>query len=228
MEIHKSGQKPKAVISWSSGKDSAYALLNVLESGKYDVVAMLTTVTSTYERVSMHGVRNELLMRQAAILELPEITVTIPPKSSNRIYEAKMSEATEKLRSMGVEFIVFGDIYLEDVRAYRESRLDGTGIRPVFPLWGRDTGKLSREIIDSGISARIVCLDPTRLDRKFGGEKYDAALVDSFPDGVDPCGENGEFHTFVYEAPYFRNAISVKKGESVEREGFFFTDLYPV
>ncbi|AKA49033.1 ATP-binding domain-containing protein [uncultured archaeon] len=217
---------PKAALSWSSGKDSAFALYRVLQSGKYDIVTLLTTVTTSYDRVSIHGVREELLAMQAENTGLPVMKVEIPPKSSNADYERAMAEAVQKLNHMGVEYIIFGDIFLEDVKRYREDRMAGTGITPVFPNWGEDTGKMARDIVNAGIGARIVCLDPKKLDRRFGGAEFDLEFLGSLPPDVDPCGERGEFHTFVYRAPFFAKSLGVKTGEIVERDGFLFTDLY--
>lgn len=220
------GKRPRAAVSWSSGKDSAYALHKVLKSGDYEVVALLTTVTDAFDRVSMHGVREELLRKQAESVGIPITKVLIPPNSTNKIYEEKMSEAIEVLKNMGVEYMIFGDLFLEDIRSYRESRMDGTGIEPVFPLWGIDTGRLAREMIETGLEARVVCLNPEKLDRKFGGSSFDMDFIDSLPESVDPCGENGEFHTFVTGAPFFNRNLRVETGISVERDGFYFTDLY--
>ena len=219
--------KPKAIVSWSSGKDSAFALFKVMQSGEFDVVAMLTTVTSNYDRVSMHGVRRELLLRQASSLGLPLIEVEIPAKCTNEIYEAKMGAAMSRAKASGVEYVIFGDIFLEDVRKYREEKLSGTGISPVFPLWGEKPSNLAIGIIESGIRARVSCLDPERLNRKLGGALFDRDFLDSIPDNVDPCGENGEFHTFVESSPLFSEPIAISVGESVQRDRFLYTDLLP-
>lgn len=226
MKANGGGRRPRAAVSWSSGKDSAYAMYSAVKSGKYDVVALLTTVTSSYERVSMHGVRESLLMEQTKKAGLPLIKAVIPPKSTNEEYDKAMSKAIEEMKQLGIEYLIFGDIFLEDVREYREKRMERTGIKPVFPLWGRNTKELASEIINAGIYAEIVCLDPKKLDREFGGSPFDSELLDSLPDSVDPCGENGEFHTFVLKAPFFSEDIPVAKGNSVERDGFLFTDLF--
>lgn len=218
-------QRPRAAVSWSTGKDSAYALQKTLAEGKYDVIALLTTVTKTYNRVSMHGVRQDLLKEQSRVVGLPVIEAEIPSKSDNATYEASMAKATLKLKEMGVTHIVFGDIFLQDVREYRESKMRGTGIDPVFPLWGKNTRSLAGEIISSGIKARIVCLDPTKLERRFGGSEFDLDFLRNIPKEVDPCGENGEFHTLVYDAPFFKHPVSITNGESVDRDGFYFTDV---
>lgn len=220
--------KPKAIVSWSSGKDSAFALFKVMQSGEFDVVAMLTTVTSNYDRVSMHGVRRELLLRQARSLRLPLIEVEIPAKCTNEIYEAKLGEAMTKAKASGVEYVIFGDIFLEDVRKYREQKLSGTGISPVFPLWGEKTSNLALDIIESGIRARVSCLDPEKLNRQLGGALFNEDFVESLPGNVDPCGENGEFHTFVESSPLFSKPIAISVGESVQRDRFLYTDLLPL
>lgn len=226
MSTRISEKGPKAAVSWSSGKDSAYAYYKALQSKEYDIIALLTTVTSSYDRVSMHGVREELLMEQARSIGLPLIKAEISPKSSNEEYEKAMEKATTTLRKMGVEYLIFGDIFLQDVREYRENRLEGTGIKPLFPLWNENTDELAVKIIDSGINAHIVCLDTKKMDEQFGGASFDKNLLDSLPEGIDRCGENGEFHTFVHRAPFFKEDIPIVIGESLEREGFFFTDIY--
>ena len=217
---------PKAAVSWSSGKDSAYALFRTIQSGNYEVAALLTTVTSTYDRISMHGVRRALLGEQSRAIGIPLMEVEIPPGCDNATYEKRMIEATDRMKTEGIEYIIFGDIFLQDVREYREKNLKGTSITPVFPLWGENTHDLAKKIIGSGVEAVIVCLDPSKIDRKFGGNSFDTGFLDSIPEEVDPCGENGEFHTFVHNAPFFTKNIPVAIGEKVERDGFLFTDLY--
>ena len=220
-------EAPKAAMSWSSGKDSSMALYEVLQSGRFNVVTLLTTVNSDYERVSMHGVREELLQRQALASGLPVLKVEIPKKSTNQIYEEAMRQAIGELKRQGVEYIIFGDIFLQDVRDYRIRMMEGTGIEPVFPLWGKNTTELAIDIIKSEVKAKVSCLDPRKVDKSLGGADFDNAFLGKLPSGVDPCGENGEFHTFVYSAPFFKQPISVRTGESVLREGFYFTDLIP-
>ena len=222
-----SGDRPKAVVSWSSGKDAAYSLWKVREEGAYDVVGLLTTVTGTFSRVSMHGVREVLLDQQAAAAELPVTKVTIPFPCPNEVYERAMGAAVDGLRREGVTHVIFGDLYLEDVRAYRERRLENTGITPVFPLWGRPTSALAEEMVESGLVAHVVCLDPRKLPAEFGGRRFDRAFLQDLPRGVDPCGENGEFHTFASGGPMFSRPVSVRVGDTVERDGFVFTDLTP-
>jgi uncharacterized protein (TIGR00290 family) len=219
--------RPKALVSWSSGKDSAWALHEVRREGALEVVGLLTTVTSEFARVSMHAVREELLDRQAAAAGLPCAKVRLPWPCSNETYELELARALAAARRAGVTRVVFGDLFLEDVRAYRVARLAGTGIEPVFPLWGRDTAALAREMLAGGLRATLTCVDPRRLDRAFAGRAYDAALLAALPAGVDPCGENGEFHTFVTAGPMLATPIAVAPGEVVEREGFVFADLVP-
>ena len=218
---------PKAVVSWSSGKDSAFALSEVRREGSLDVVGLLTTITRDFHRVSMHGVRESLLDAQAGAAGLPLHKVEIPSPCPNPVYEAAMGAAVARLRAEGVTHLVFGDLFLPDIRAYREARLAGTGIAPVFPLWARPTSTLARAMIESGLEARVVCLDPKKLPRSWAGRRFDPAFLRELPPGVDPCGENGEFHTFVSAGPMFSRPIRVEEGETVERDGFVFTDLRP-
>jgi uncharacterized protein (TIGR00290 family) len=220
-----SGSRPKAWLAWSSGKDSAWSLHTVRQSGEADVVALLTTVNRTHQRVAMHAVRESLLEMQAAEAGLPLIKVPIPSPCSNEIYEQAMSEAMSRARSEGVHHIVFGDLFLEDIRAYREKQLASCGMKPIFPLWGVDTRPLAEEMLAGGIKAHLTCVDPRKLDRSFAGRSFDADLLRTLPPGVDPCGENGEFHTCVSAGPMFRRPIVVEAGEIVERDGFVFADL---
>ena len=219
--------RQKAVASWSSGKDSAFALYETQRSGDFDVVGILTTVTDAYQRVAMHGVRNELLDRQANALGLPCIKVPIPSPCPNEIYEQEMARVMHRLRAEGVTAMIFGDLFLEDIRAYREARLAEVGVQGVFPLWKRDTRALAREMVASGLQARITCVDPRKLDASFAGRSFDESLLQSLPSDVDPCGENGEFHTMVTAGPMFRESIEVVLGEVVARDGFVFADLLP-
>ena len=215
----------KALVAWSSGKDSAFALHEARRSGELEIVGLLTTLTEDYGRVSMHGVREELLDLQADALGLPCRKVRIPAGCVNADYERAMGAAVEEARAEGIERVVFGDLFLEDVRAYRERMLAGSGIDPVFPLWGRPTPALAAEMVASGLAARIVCLDPRRLPASFAGRAFDAALLSELPGGVDPCGENGEFHTCVTDGPMFARPVPVVPGETVLRDGFVFSDL---
>jgi uncharacterized protein (TIGR00290 family) len=214
--------KPRAVVSWSSGKDSAYALHQV--SASVDLVGLLTTVTADYERVSIHGVRESILEAQATALGLPLRKVRVAAGCSLGDYEAGIGEALAQLRADGITHVVFGDIFLADVRAYREAQLARHGLTGVFPLWGRQTGELAREMIGAGMSAVISCVDLRVLDRSFAGRRWDA-LLDELPPAIDPCAEAGEFHTCVTHGPMFREPIAVHVGEVVERESFAFADV---
>lgn len=217
--------KEKAWIAWSSGKDAAWALHRARLSGSYDVIGALTTITETFARVSMHGVRREILEAQLEAAALPLLPVMIPFPCPNEIYEERMVEALHAARAQGVTKIIFGDLFLEDIRAYREEKLRGTGMEAVFPLWGMPTGELAREMIAGGLEARIVTLDPDKVPRELAGHAFDAELLDALPVEVDPCGENGEFHTCVTAGPMFGKGIAVEAGEVVERDGFVFADL---
>jgi uncharacterized protein (TIGR00290 family) len=219
---------PRAYVSWSSGKDSAFALHVARLEGTADIVGVLTTVNEVHDRVAMHGVRSALLDRQIAALGLPVIKVNIPSPCPNDVYEARMEEACATIKAKGTEHIVFGDLYLEDIRAYREEKLGTIGMTPLFPLWRRDTTKLARDMIASGLVAHIACLDPKRIDRRFAGRRFDASLLEELPSDIDPCGENGEFHTAVTAGPMFDNPIDVTIGETVERDGFVFADIIPI
>ncbi len=215
----------KALIAWSSGKDSAWALHEARRSGAYEIVGALTTVTETFGRVSMHGVREELLMAQLDAAGLPPIIVPIPFPCPNEVYEARMAAALSEAKAEGVTHAIFGDLFLEDVRAYREAKMAGTGVAPVFPLWGRPTNALARAMIEGGLKTRVVTVDLKILPKSFAGRKFDAAFLDELPAGVDPCGERGEFHTCVVTGPMYDRTIPVELGETVEREGFAFADL---
>jgi len=216
---------PKAVVAWSSGKDCAWALHTVRSAGEVDIVGLLTTVTEPFGRVSMHGVRTEVLDAQARALRLPVHAVPIPHPCPNEVYAAAMSSALDDLARQGVSHVIFGDLFLEDVRAYRERQLAGTGFTPLFPLWGRETRGLAEAMIDAGVTARIVCLDPRRLPTKWAGRDLDRDFLSQLPPGVDPCGERGEFHTCVTAGPMFDHPLRVRPGAVVEREGFVFADL---
>ena len=222
--------RPKAIDSWSSGKDSAFALYEVERSGDVEVVGILTTVTSEFARVSMHGVREALLDRQAESLSppLPCWKVPIPSPCPNEVYEQAMSRVLAEVQRLGVATVVFGDLFLEDLRKYREEKLAAIGMHGLFPLWRRDTRVLAREMIAAGLRATITCLDPKKLDASFAGRTFDAAFLDDLPPGVDPCGENGEFHTFAWDGPMFARPIPIEVGEVVVRDGFVFADVLPV
>jgi uncharacterized protein (TIGR00290 family) len=217
----------KALIAWSSGKDSAWALHEARRAGEFEIVGALTTVTHEFCRVSMHGVREELLAAQLEAARLLPTVVRIPFPCPNEIYEREMAAALNGAKRAGVSHVVFGDLFLEDVRAYRVSRLAEIGITPVFPLWHRPTGPLAREMIDGGLEARLVCIDRKKLPASFAGRKFDYALLESLPQDIDPCGENGEFHSFVTAGPMLDRAIEVAIGDIVERDGFAFADLLP-
>ena len=218
---------PKAWMAWSSGKDSAWALHTLRTRHEVETVALLTTVNASAARVAMHAVRQGLLEAQAAALDMPLVTVPIPSPCSNQVYEQAMAEAMRRAREEGVTRIAFGDLFLEDVRRYREEKLASSGITPLFPLWGLETRALAQEMVEAGLQAYITCIDPKKLSPTFAGRSFDAALLADLPAGVDPCGENGEFHTFASGGPMFERSIEVDVGETVEREGFVFADLLP-
>ena len=217
--------KKKALISWSSGKDSAWTLHLLRQSGEYEIAGLLTTMNAAFDRVAMHGTRRELVEAQAEAAGLPLITVPLPWPCSNEQYEASMREACTQAVAEGIEVMVFGDLFLEDVRRYREDKLAGSGLTPVFPVWGLPTRALVREMLAAGVKARIVCVDPKQLPREFAGRDLDEALLEAMPEGVDPCAERGEFHTVAYAGPMFRRPISIESGEVVERDGFVFADV---
>jgi uncharacterized protein (TIGR00290 family) len=215
------------LFCWSGGKDSAMALHAVLQRPDVRVAALLTTVTETYDRISMHGVRRELLLQQAHSIGLPLHEVRIPPQCVNPIYEARMEEALRLRYDAGVRTVAFGDIFLEDLRAYREKNLAHIGMTALFPIWKRDTRELIRSFHAAKFRAITACVDPKTLDRSFAGRELDASFFRDLPPNVDPCGENGEFHTFVYHGPIFSTPISVRTGEIVERDSFIYCDLLP-
>ena len=219
---------PKAFMSWSSGKDSAFALHAARREELADIVGVLTTVNEVYDRVAMHGVRSALLDRQIEALGLPAIKVPLPSPCPNAVYEARMEEACADIKAGGIDHMVFGDLFLEDIRAYRVEKLAAAKMTPLFPLWLRDTAKLARDMMASGLTAHIVCLDPRKLDKSFAGRRFDESFLRDLPPGIDPCGENGEFHTVVTAGPMFKAPIAVEIGETVERDGFVFTDVIPV
>jgi len=217
--------RAKALIAWSSGKDSAWALHEVRRTGAYEVVGALTTVTDTFARVSMHGVREELLRAQLDAAGLPAIIVPIPYPCPNDVYEARMTDALTRAKAQGVTRIIFGDLFLQDVRTYREQKLAGTGIAPLFPLWQRPTDALAREMIGAGVETYLVSVDLKQLAREFAGRRFDHSLLAELPAGADPCGENGEFHSCVVAGPMFARRIPVQLGETIERDGFAYADL---
>lgn len=212
-------------MSWSSGKDSAFALHQIRTANEFEVVGALTTVTETFGRVSIHGVRDDILRAQLDAAQLPPQIVPIPYPCPNAIYEQRMGEALVQAKASGVTHMIFGDLFLEDIRAYREAKLAGTGITPVFPLWGRPTAQLARDMIASGLKAFIATVDLAKLPASFAGRKFDASLLEDLPAGVDPCGENGEFHTCVVAGPMLSRSIPVTTGEMVQRDGYAYCDL---
>jgi uncharacterized protein (TIGR00290 family) len=213
------------VLSWSGGKDSSLALWTMREEQGVDPVALLTTFTEDYGRVSMHAVRRELLEAQAAAVGVPLVEVNIPAACVNQVYEERMAAVLAAPPLDEVEEFAFADLFLADIRAYREERLASIGRRATFPIWGRETGALAARFIDAGFEATLVCVDPKQLDPSFCGRAFDADLLRDLPDGVDPCGENGEFHTFVTAGPIFSAPVPIEPGETVERDGFVFHDL---
>jgi uncharacterized protein (TIGR00290 family) len=217
----------RALMSWSSGKDSAWALHQLRRQGEVEVVGLLTTVNTTHGRVAMHAVREVLLQRQAEALGLPLWTLPLPWPCPNDAYESLMTDVFTRARAEGIEAIAYGDLFLADIRAYREARHAGTGIAPLFPLWARPTAALAREMVDGGLRAVLTCVDPKQLDASFAGRDFDAALLRELPPGVDPCGEQGEFHTFVHAGPMFAAPIAITRGEVVARDGFVFADVLP-
>jgi uncharacterized protein (TIGR00290 family) len=217
--------KPQALLCWSSGKDSAWTLHVLRQRREVDVVGLLTTINDAHARVAMHAVRLALLEAQAEAVGLPLWKVPIPNLCSNQEYETAMGEAVKKAVSAGVTMIAFGDLFLEEIRRYREQQLAGTGLTPIFPIWGLPTAALARDMVAAGLQARLTCVDPKQLPGPFAGREFDAALLRDLPAGVDPCGERGEFHTFAYAGPMFQRPVSVRSGEIVERDGFVFADL---
>ena len=215
----------KCLVSWSSGKDSAW-LVHVLRTrDSVEIGGLLTTVNEPAQRVAMHAVRVDLLSAQAEALGLPLWQIQIPSPCPNEIYEKAMAEAVERAVAEGFTHVAFGDLFLEDVRRYREERLSGTGLTPLFPLFGSDTTELAHEMVRSGLRARLTCVDPRALDPGFAGREFDEALLAELPRSVDPCGERGEFHTFAYDGPMFIHPIATERGITVERDGFVFADL---
>jgi uncharacterized protein (TIGR00290 family) len=216
------------LMSWSGGKDSCVALHTLQAAGEHQIAALLTTVTRDYDRISMHGVRRALLQQQAEALGLPLHEVFIPAGASNDDYEAAMAEALAVHRAQGIEVVAFGDLFLEDIRAYRDRMMAKNQLSALYPVWGRDTGAFITDFIDAGFKAVIVCVDLAVLDASFAGRPIDSALLRALPPGVDPCGENGEFHTFVFDGPNFARPVDFSIGERVTRDGFCFCDLAPL
>jgi len=217
----------KVLLSWSSGKDSAWALHLLRQQPEIEVVALLTSFNSAAGRVAMHAVRRALVDAQASRTGIQQWSVDLPWPCSNAEYEERMRGVCQRAVAEGITAVAFGDLFLQDIRDYRERQLQGTGLEPLFPVWEIPTAQLARDMIAAGVKAKITCVDPAQVDRSFAGRDFDQALLDSLPPGVDPCGENGEFHTFVYDAPVFSRPIEVRLGEIVERDGFVFADVIP-
>jgi uncharacterized protein (TIGR00290 family) len=218
-------QRRKTLLSWSSGKDSAWALHALRRDPAVELVGLLTTLNESFARVAMHAVRETLLERQAQAAGLPLWKIPLPYPCPNEAYERIMAGVIQRAQSEGVKAMAFGDLFLEDIRAYRERQLDGTGLEPLFPIWGIPTDELARTMVAAGLRAHITCVDPRQLDRSFAGRVFDADFLADLPTGVDPCGENGEFHSFATDGPMFSKRLEVQTGEVVERDGFVFADL---
>ena len=218
----------RALLSWSSGKDSAWALHVLRAQGEVDIVGLLTTFNAEFSRVAMHAVRDVLVATQADAVGLPLVRVQLPWPCPNDAYEAAMARAIMEARDEGITHVVFGDLFLEDIRAYREEQMAAARMEPLFPLWGADTASLAAEMVGAGVRATLVCVDPAQLDPSFCGRAFDAALLAELPAGVDPCGERGEFHTFAWDGPAFAQPVAAQLGETVQRDGFVFADLLPV
>lgn len=219
--------RKRTLLSWSSGKDSAWALHALRQDPSIDVAGLFCTVNKAFDRVAMHGVRSSLLRMQAEAAALPLQVIEIPYPCSDDEYASAMSRFVEAAKQENIECFAFGDLFLEDVRRYREERLQGSGITPLFPLWGIPTKELSREMVDGGLKAVITCLDPRRMPDEFAGRIYNASFLADIPAGVDPCGEYGEFHSFAYAGPMFTRPVEIAVGETVRRDGFVFTDVLP-
>jgi uncharacterized protein (TIGR00290 family) len=217
----------KVLLSWSSGKDSVWALHLLRQQPGIEVVALLTSFNSAADRVAMHAVRRALVDAQAGRTGIPQWSVDLPWPCSNAEYEERMRDVCQRAIAEGITAVAFGDLFLQDIRDYRERQLQGTGLEPLFPVWEIPTAQLARDMVAAGVKAKITCIDPAQVDRTFAGRDYDQTLLDSLPPSVDPCGENGEFHTFVYDAPVFSSPIEVRMGEIVERDGFVFADVLP-
>ena len=217
--------KKKLMMSWSTGKDSAWSLYQLMQQDEYDIAGLFCTINKKFARTAMHAVRVELLQEQARQIGLPLDIIEIPYPCTNEQYVEIMQQFVDEITARGVECCAFGDLFLEDIRDYRIKQLNGTGLEPVFPLWGEATDQLGRKMIAGGLKTVITCVDPKQLDPSFVGREYTEQFLNDLPASVDPCGENGEFHSFVYDAPFFKQAIDVKVTEIVEREGFVFADV---
>jgi uncharacterized protein (TIGR00290 family) len=219
----------KIVVSWSSGKDSAWTLHMLRAQYPGCTAALLTTINEAFDRVAMHAVRRALVTAQAEAAGLPLFGIDLPWPCSNEVYESRMADAVRRLEADGFTHIAFGDLFLEDVRRYREERIAGTSLKPLFPLWKtKSTWDLADEMLDGGLRACLTCVDPRVLAPEFAGRQFDRALLSDLPESVDPCGENGEFHSFVWDGPMFSHPVAVEVGERVTRDGFVFADVVPV
>ena len=224
--------KKKALLAWSSGKDSAWALHVLRQQDEHEIAGLMTTFNAAFDRVAMHSTRKALVKMQAEAAGLPLVAAPIPWPCSNADYEAAMKLVCDQALAQGISAIAFGDLFLTDVRAYRERQLKDTGLEPLFPLWGLPTAALAQEMINSGLRAKLVCVDPKQISSSFVGRDFDQTLLRDLPADADPCGENGEFHTFVYAGPMFKQQtfnrkIAIEMGEKVERDGFWFCDVLP-
>jgi len=219
--------RQRTLLSWSSGKDSAWSLHLLRRNPAIDVTALLTTFNGTADRVAMHAVRRELVEAQARRIALPLWSIDLPWPCSNAVYEDLMRDMCRRALQADITAVAFGDLFLQDIRDYRERQMEATGLKPVFPVWQIPTSELAEEMIRAGVKAKVTCIDRSKLDVSDAGREYDREFLSSLPAGIDPCGENGEFHTFVYDAPVFTSAIKVEVGERLERDGFVFADLLP-
>jgi uncharacterized protein (TIGR00290 family) len=217
----------RTLLSWSSGKDSAWSLYLLRQDPDIEIAALLTTFNGAADRVAMHAVRRELVEAQAGRMGLPLWSIDLPWPCSNAVYENLMLGMCRRALDQGITAVAFGDLFLQDIRDYRERQLRETGLRPLFPVWKIPTNELALELIRAGVKAKVTCIDPAKLDASYAGREYDSEFLNSLPPGIDRCGENGEFHTFVYDAPVFSSEIPVEVGEKVAREGFVFADLLP-
>ena len=215
----------RVLLSWSGGKDSAWALHRLRMAGEHEVVGLVTSVNEVFGRVAIHGFREELLLKQGAMAGLPVWRVPLPFPCTNAVYEERVGEVWGRARGEGVEGVAFGDLFLEEVRAYRERTMQGTGLAPLFPLWGMPTGALAKEMMAAGVRARLTCVDPRVVPREFAGREWDQSLLAEMEEGVDACGERGEFHTFCWAGPMFSGEIPVGCGERLERDGFWYADM---
>jgi uncharacterized protein (TIGR00290 family) len=219
--------KKKVLLSWSSGKDSAWALHVLRQQDRYEIAGLLTTINSAFDRVAMHGTRRALVEMQAEAAGLPLVATPLPWPCSNVDYELAMQRVCDQALAQGITAIAFGDLFLADVRAYRERQLHGTGLEPLFPIWGCPTDELARNMVASGLRAKVVCVDPKQLSPSFVGRDFDQSFLDDLPTAVDPCGEQGEFHSFVFAGPMFSRELAIVTGKKVERDGFWFCDVLP-